>query len=115
MRSLNTARGIAASDKELLLCAKQSVVRQIPRAKVLLYGSVARGTASQDSDYDILVITPRKLTTREEDAVFDGLYRISLDRDVLLSAVIFSREEWEMPLVKASSFRTNVIKDCLLV
>ena len=37
---------------------KANVLEVNPEAEVWLYGSRARGTAREDSDWDILVLTP---------------------------------------------------------
>jgi len=45
---------------------KATVHSVIPDARVLLFGSMARGDANKDSDYDVLVIIPKTLPPREK-------------------------------------------------
>ena len=40
---------------------KETVTSVLPGAEVILFGSRARGTAMEHSDYDLLVITPNQL------------------------------------------------------
>jgi predicted nucleotidyltransferase len=40
---------------------KETVTSVIPGAEVILFGSRAKGTAHEHSDYDLLVITPDQL------------------------------------------------------
>jgi uncharacterized protein len=45
---------------------KTTVRSFIPDARVLLFGSMARGDANDDSDYDVLVIIPKTLPPKEK-------------------------------------------------
>ena len=41
---------------------------------MLLFGSVARGTQAEESDFDVLILTDSRLSGKEEDEVEDALY-----------------------------------------
>jgi predicted nucleotidyltransferase len=45
---------------------KTTVRSMLPDARVLLFGSMARGDANEDSDYDVLVIIPKTIPLREK-------------------------------------------------
>ncbi len=45
---------------------KSTVRAMLPDARVLLFGSMARGDANADSDYDVLVIIPDTIPMREK-------------------------------------------------
>jgi len=42
-----------------------TVLSLLPDARILLFGSRAKGTADKHSDYDLMVITPNELTKTE--------------------------------------------------
>ena len=56
MRLLEKAEGIVGADKTRLEELRDLINRFLTGADVLLFGSVARGTANSESDYDILVL-----------------------------------------------------------
>lgn len=54
--------------------------------KIILYGSVARGTAMPDSDIDIALIV-KKETDRQHEHLLDAITDMNLDYDVVLSVI----------------------------
>lgn len=62
---------------------------------VYLYGSYARGEATDDSDMDVAVILSGALNRADEAGRVSGLLsEISLREDALISALFISEEEW---------------------
>ena len=45
---------------------KSTVQTLLPDARVLLFGSMARGDANKDSDYDVLIIIPKTIPISEK-------------------------------------------------
>ena len=69
--------------------------------RVILYGSVARGTDTPESDVDIALILRRKLTFEEEDRLLDLITELNLKYDVVLSTVDIDAQlfaEWSQKL-----------------
>ena len=64
--------------------------------RVILYGSHARGEATEDSDVDVLVLVDQSLNPSEvEDSLRDLLYDIILDEGELVSVIAVSEERFE--------------------
>jgi len=115
MRSLKRVRKISEFDRQLLLDLKSIVESHVPSAEVILYGSAARGTRQPDSDYDILVLSGKRLSSAEERALESAIYDLMLDRDVVVSTIIYAQDEWTRPLLQASPYSKNVLKDGILL
>ena len=49
------------TEKEVLTIIKNKVHAYLPDARIILFGSQARGDSDKNSDYDLLVVTPQKL------------------------------------------------------
>lgn len=64
----------------VLKTIKSTVHSYLPDARVLLFGSHARGDFKKHSDYDIMVITPNRLTKEQKKQCYG-----KLDKSLVLS------------------------------
>ena len=63
--------------------------------RIILFGSWARGDATEDSDIDLLIILEGKVIPGEEiDRLIDIITEINLKYDVLISVYPFSEEDY---------------------
>lgn len=87
--------------RTLLLRCAQAVQEEDPNARIVLYGSQARGDATAESNVDILVRLSAELSSHERSQIHDRLYEIGLDCDLAISAIIKSVPNWEQPIPRA--------------
>lgn len=113
MRTLEEVSEISGRKRQLLVGIRGTVLEHLPRAEVLLYGSVARGSHDGESDYDILVLTEEALSRARQNEVRGAVFDWELERGVVVSVLFRSREEWDSPLGRASPFRREVERDAL--
>lgn len=108
MKTLDTQPQVNAADRRLLADVKALVRSRLPDAEVILYGSTARGERTPDSDYDVLVLTDRCISTAEETAMIEAIYEYELAHDVVISISYHSRLDWAAPIRKVTPFYCNV-------
>lgn len=96
MKTLNEAEALSAEDKELLREVEAVVHALLPTAEVLLYGSVARGTRTPGSDYDILILTNESMNTKDEEEISAAVYNVELARDAVVSTQFCTKEERDL-------------------
>jgi predicted nucleotidyltransferase len=90
---------------------KLIVKEKAPFAKVYLYGSRVRGTAKEDSDWDVLILLQKEKITREiEEGIFDPLYDLELDTGEIISPMIYSEQEWNNKY-RITPFYQNVMRE----
>ncbi len=82
------------SDQTLQLFLSRIVAVRPLIQKLILFGSRARGNASPDSDFDILVVVPLK-TDGLLDALYDAVMETLLSSGRLISLKIFTVSEYE--------------------
>jgi uncharacterized protein (UPF0332 family) len=89
-----------------------SAVHEVePRARVILYGSRARGDASEESDWDLLVLLDGEATVARMTAVGDRLHQLMLDTSASLQPIVHGVDEWDAALSRVSPFHQNVERD----
>ena len=62
---------------------------------VILFGSQTTGSNSQNSDYDILIITKNKVDWKLERVISDTCYEIDLKYDIITDTHILAEDELE--------------------
>ena len=99
-------------EKQLLLSKiKSGIGSKDPNAEIYLYGSRARGDNHNDSDWDILVISPReKITFDFESDLHDPIFDIELESGEVISLLVYSKSDWNLKRAISPLF-INVLKD----
>jgi predicted nucleotidyltransferase len=98
------------SRDEVLIRIKQAVIAVEPGAEVILYGSRARNTENENSDWDILVLTghPDRET---RSAIRRGLYEIEWQSGEVISTSIRGRDEWSGPHARLTQYHRNIERE----
>jgi predicted nucleotidyltransferase len=99
----------------LLLRCAQAVHRDYPDAKIVLYGSQARGQAMPESDVDLLILLDSEITSQERSSIHDRLYEIGLECDMVISAIVKSIPHWERPISRATPLYQAIQNEGILV
>lgn len=99
-------------DSEILLKDIKRIVRlRYPRAKIYLYGSRVRGTATNESDWDLLILLDKeKITSKIEEELTSPIYDLEFDTGQVISPMIYSEKEWNSKY-RVTPFYRNVMKE----
>lgn len=115
MRTLDQVTAISNRDRDLLREIKKTIHKHLPNADVLVYGSVARGTQEPESDYDILALTDRPLSHKDQNEIRGVVFDWEIERGVVVSVLFRSKDEWDSPLAHVSPFHQEVEKDAIVL
>ena len=90
---------------------KETVLSVEPKAKIILYGSRAKGTARSDSDWDLLILLSyQKITLEIEKKVVDPLYELEFETGEVISPMVYAEQEWNTKY-SVTPFYANVNKE----
>ena len=85
-----------------------------PTAKIILYGSRARGDYREDSDWDILVIIDKEKTDLSDfSRVCYPIYFKGLDFGQEINPTLYTNKEWES--APPSMFKYNVMEEGIAI
>jgi uncharacterized protein (UPF0332 family)/predicted nucleotidyltransferase len=102
-----------AEERALLDRARDIVLAVEPGARIVLYGSRARGTAELESDWDLLILLAGPVDARRRKSVLDRLFALELDTGAVLSAMVYGKDVWDSARLRVQPFRANVEDDGL--
>ena len=97
--------------QDILNQIKNIVLSKEPSAKVLLYGSRARGNERKDSDWDLLILVKQdKISYDYEKQITDSLYDLEFETGEIISPMVYSETEWNTKY-SVTPFYQLVMKD----
>jgi uncharacterized protein len=78
---------------------KKTVQKVDAEAKVILYGSRARGNSSNGSDWDILVLLNKPhVSFKDEQNIRHKLFDVELETGESISTFVYSANDWNTRL-----------------
>ena len=102
---------MTAHNRDFLGHIREAIHDVEPFARVILYGSRARGDSQPDSDWDILVLLDGPVEPHRTVAIRHRIFQLELETDIVVSAMVLSHEAWDSPLSRAMPFHANVVRD----
>jgi predicted nucleotidyltransferase len=89
---------------------KSTVLSYLPTARILLFGSRARGDHDNLSDYDLMVITPENLTHKEKLSWSRQLNKdIAINIHIPIDLLIYSEEE----IVRKQQLPNHIVRTAI--
>jgi uncharacterized protein len=73
---------------------RTEIKRIDPKAKVVLFGSRARGDAKKDSDWDLLILIDSLNIRESEDLFRDKIYDLELETGEIISMFVYNNKDW---------------------
>ena len=101
--------------RRILFTCRDAVCKSYPDARIVLYGSQARGQAGPESDLDLLVLLDREVYSHITRSIRDIHYEIGLQNDLVISVIVRSLDTWNSPIWQATSLYKEVEKEGIYI
>ncbi len=102
------------TDRDYILKkVKNTVLSFDENARIILYGSRAKGAASADSDWDFLILTDHEYDYKKKQAMRKKLHSIEIETDEILSVIIHSIDYWNSSKNSVTPFCKNIREDSI--
>lgn len=104
-------RNMKKKKEHILAAIRECLAKNLPASgKAILFGSQARGTAREDSDWDILIILDKKkLMADDYDNITYPLTELGWELGEEINPVMYTAQEWEK--YRNTPFVRNVEKE----
>ncbi len=90
---------------------KRRVLDRFEIESFILYGSVARGQATEESDVDLLIVTNNRLTRSERHEITDVVFEVNLRYDTNFSTLVVDRKSWETGIISVLPLRDEILRN----
>ena len=78
---------------------------------VILYGSVARGEADEESDTDLLILTAEPLSRPARHDITDVVFDVNLRYGTNFSTLVLDQHTWETGAVAVLPLKEAIMQD----
>jgi|SRR5512134_1474773 predicted nucleotidyltransferase len=97
-------------DRYILERFAAGVRQRFPEARIWAFGSRVRGDSTWESDLDVCVVLD-ELPYGDRHTIWDIAWEVGFEHDVLISAVAYSRDEFEQGPCSESPLVLNILQE----
>ncbi len=97
--------------REALAEIKRRLLEKFDVRTIVLFGSLARGQADDESDADLLVVMDRPLTRFQRHEITNEVFDVNLQYDTNFSTLVVGRQAWETGVVSVLPIHDEILRD----
>ncbi len=115
MRTLNKSLIPDIKINKALHELKNVLVAKFDVEEIILYGSMSRGEAEDESDIDLLIITNRPFNRFKRHEITDFVFEINLHYGTNFSTLVLDRQSWENGVYTVLPLHKEILKEGIKV
>lgn len=106
---------MSKNEKDIIRLIKQKIKQKDPYAEVVLFGSHARGDATPDSDWDVLILVNQQPLSRKIEKEYrEELFDVELEVGEAISTLVLSKQDWR-ERYSVTPLYQNIINEGILL
>lgn len=102
---------LTPNQRQALSAIRRRLTGMFDIEEIILFGSVARGEADQESDLDLLIVTKFPLRRTVRHQITDIVCEINLQFDTNLSTLVVDRSSWQTGTFSILPIHDEIIKE----
>lgn len=102
---------LTTEQEQALAELRRALPAAFPVERLVLFGSVARGEADEESDTDVLVVLSQPFTRAERHEITDLVFDINLRYGTNLSTLVVDEASWEHGPVSILPIHQEILRD----
>ena len=103
---------LASNEREALAEIRRRLFDALSIEQIILFGSVARGEADEESDVDLLVVTTEPMTLNERhEKITYAITEVNLQYDTNFSTLVVDKQAWENGVFTVLPIKQEIVKD----
>lgn len=106
---------LSENQHKALIAIKNQMREKFEVDTIIIYGSVARGTDTIESDLDLLIITPKPLERKVRHQITDLIFDVNLQYDTNVSSLVVDLESWENGVVSILPIHDEIVSEGIAV
>jgi len=114
MRAVSDIR-LRQNDQRALEAASKILRERFPVARLVLFGSKARGDDDQDSDIDLLILVDAEVDMSLRRRIREVLDALRREMDVSFGEMIVAVKEWDEGIYQAMPIRIEIDREGALL
>lgn len=96
--------------------AKLAIQNIEPEAEIYIFGSRATGTATDDSDWDLLILLPGKVDWNRKEKIIESLVEVEIKYKEVFGIVVIELDKWNYEkLFHETPFYNNVNQEKIAI
>lgn len=102
--------------KGFLNNARKAILDVEPDAMIYLFGSRATGNATDDSDWDLLILLPGKVDWKRKEKIIESLVEVEIKYKEVFGIVVIELNKWNNEeLFHATPFYNSVDQEKIAI
>ena len=101
-------------DRTIAEILKKRLSEKIPLMDMRIFGSRARGDGDADSDMDVF-LKVESLDRNQKETIYDLTWETGLEHGLVISPLIFTREEVENSPIRSSPILINIMREGIVI